>query len=259
MARRLDKSDTRLSSPQSTKASFFSQGSENLNLFQTSQTTKFSPDRAIISQRACTTMPSFDSPFGNDDPWAVAKTRFIADLDDKERELFHNASLENLYYSASNVNRQDSENSKTRITIRKLGPLVSAIENYGKALDTFSNIAPLYLAPIWGSIRVVLVVAGAHGKFYDRIVDTLERIGDILPRFRKLLPLSLPFFVPLPQRYSYIFRGLRTHLRSTKASTAYPSTVECLSRHHRALHQIPTINPRTEGLSLSKDSQAITL
>jgi hypothetical protein len=200
-----------------------------------------------------------------DDPWAIAKTRFLADLDDKERELFHNASLENLYYSASNVNYQDAENSKTRITIRKLGPLVSAIENYGKALDTFSNIAPLYLAPIWGSIRVVLVVARAHGKFYDRVVDTLERIGDILPRFRKLLSSSLDsllpslYFVRLPSSILKVFRGLRTHLRSTKTSTTYPGFVECLSRHHRALHNIPTSNPATKSLFFSKDSQAIIL
>lgn len=126
---------------------------------------------------------------GNNDPWTIAKTRFLADLDDKERELFLNATLENLYYSTSNADRQDAENSKTRATTRKLGPFVSAIENYGKALDTFSNIAPLYLAPIWGSIRVVLVMARAHGRFYDRMVDTLERIGDILPRFREW-----PFF-----------------------------------------------------------------
>ncbi|TVY39940.1 hypothetical protein LOCC1_G005838 [Lachnellula occidentalis] len=129
-------------------------------------------------------VPAPAPALGNDDPWTIAKTRFLAALDNKERELFLNATLENLYYNTSNADRQDSGDSKTRTTSRKLGPFVSAIENYGNALDTFSNIAPLYLAPIWGSIRVVLVMARAHGKFYDRIVDTLERIGDILPRFR---------------------------------------------------------------------------
>ena len=123
----------------------------------------------------------------DDDPWALAKARFLSDLDPEERELFDKATLENIYYSASNVDRDDAEKSKTRILVRKLGPLVSAIESYGKAFDTFANIAPLYLSPIWGCIRVVLVVASVHGKFYDGIVDTLSRIGDILPRFRKLL------------------------------------------------------------------------
>lgn len=57
------------------------------------------------------------------------------------------------------------------------------MEDYGKALDAYANIASLYLAPIWGSIRVVLVIANTHAKFYYRILDTLGRIGDILPRF----------------------------------------------------------------------------
>jgi hypothetical protein len=125
----------------------------------------------------------------DDDPWTLAKNRFIEDLDPKEQDLFRNATLENIYYGASNVDRDDSEKSKARLVARKLGPLVSAVESYGKALDTFTNIAPPYLAPIWGCIRVVLVVAKAHGRFYDRIVDTLGRIGDIIPRFRKFKPL----------------------------------------------------------------------
>ncbi|KAL2064621.1 hypothetical protein VTL71DRAFT_3758 [Oculimacula yallundae] len=121
---------------------------------------------------------------GSDDPWALAKARFLSDLDPSERELFNNATLENLYYATSNSNRDDAEKSRTRGVATKLGPLVSAIESYGKALDTFAQIAPLYLAPIWGSIRVVLILARSYGKFFERVVDTLGRIGDILPRFR---------------------------------------------------------------------------
>jgi hypothetical protein len=123
--------------------------------------------------------------FSDNDPWTLATSRFLEDLDTKEQELFRNATLENIYYSASNLDRDDSENSKARLVSRKLGPLVAAIESYGKALDTFTNIAPLYLAPIWGSIRVVLVVARAHGRFYERILETFCRIGDVIPRFRE--------------------------------------------------------------------------
>lgn len=120
-----------------------------------------------------------------DDPWQIAKSRFLEDLDPSERQLFENATLENLYYSTSNLERADAEESKTRNVARKLGPLVSAIESYGSALDTYAQIAPLYLAPIWGSIRVLLVLAKKHGKFFEKVLDTLNRIGDILPRFRE--------------------------------------------------------------------------
>ena len=127
---------------------------------------------------------------GSDDPWELAKARFLNELDPTERDIFNNATIENLFYTTSNANRADAERSRIRSISQKLGPLVSAIESYGKALDVFSQIAPLYLSPIWGSIRVVLVIARTYGKFYQRIVDTLGRIGDILPRFRKLWPPS---------------------------------------------------------------------
>ena len=120
------------------------------------------------------------------DPWELAKSRFLEDLDPHEKDLFNKATLENIYYSTSNTNRDDAEKSKTRTIVRRLGPLVSAIESYGGAFDAFAQISPQYLSPIWGSIRVVLVMAGSYTRFYDKIVDTLSRIGDILPRFREL-------------------------------------------------------------------------
>ena len=125
------------------------------------------------------------------DPWLIAKKRFLSDLDDKERSLFDKATLENLYYTSSNEQKDDQKSSKTRSTIQKLQPLISALRDYASSFDAIANIAPLYLAPIWGSIRVVLVLANNHGKFYERIADTFGRIGDLLPRFRECLFFSL--------------------------------------------------------------------
>lgn len=122
------------------------------------------------------------------DAWDIAKARFLEGLDQVEKAAFHDATPENIFYAASNVEREDQRESKTRSLFTKLQPLVSAVEDYGKAMDTFPNIAPLYLAPIWGSIRVMLVIASNHGRFYTRVIDTFGHIGDILPRLRKSLP-----------------------------------------------------------------------
>jgi len=123
------------------------------------------------------------------DPWLLAKQRYLEGLEPHEKTLFHEATLENLYYGTSNF-EQDDRNSKSRKVIQKLQPLVEKIEDYGKALDAYVNIAPMYLSPIWGSIRVLMVIARTYGKFYNRIVETLGRIGDVLPRFRKSIPIS---------------------------------------------------------------------
>jgi hypothetical protein len=121
------------------------------------------------------------------DAWDIAKARFLEELDDKEKATYNEATAENIFYAASNIQREDQRESKTRSLLANLQPLVSAVEDYGKAMDTLANISSLYLAPIWGSIRVVLVIASNHGRFYNRMIDTFGRIGDILPRFRKLL------------------------------------------------------------------------
>lgn len=118
------------------------------------------------------------------DAWKIAKARFQHGLSAEEQALFESATIENIFYSASNVQRKDESNSKTRSALEKMRPLLGALEDYGKALDTYTQTAPLYLAPIWGSIRVVMALASLHGKFYSRILDTFARIGEVLPRLR---------------------------------------------------------------------------
>jgi hypothetical protein len=117
------------------------------------------------------------------DPWLLAKDRYLADLDDDERVLFHKATIENIYYKTSNETR-DERSRKASSAIRKLQPLVAALRDYGEALDVCTNISPLPLAPIWGSIRILLVLAEKYDKYYNRIADVLGRIGDLLPRFK---------------------------------------------------------------------------
>ena len=116
------------------------------------------------------------------EPWTLARDRYLESLEPDERPLFTEATIENLFHKTSNIQRADRISSKTRNAAEKLQPLVNKIEGFGKALDTFTSIAPLLVAPIWGSLRVVLVVAQKFTKFYEKIIDTLGRIGDILPR-----------------------------------------------------------------------------
>lgn len=127
------------------------------------------------------------------DAWKIAKARFLDGLNDRERTIFNQATIENLFYSASNDERKDRDESRARLVLGKIQPLVSAVEDYGKAMDTYANIASVYIAPIWGSIRVLLAIANGHSKFYSRMIDTFSRIGDILPRFSKFMTSLLAY------------------------------------------------------------------
>jgi hypothetical protein len=77
------------------------------------------------------------------DPWDVAKSRFLENLDEDERRLFNEATAENLFYKTSNLQKRDQDESKTRAAFQSMQPLMSAIEDYGKAMDAYSNIASL--------------------------------------------------------------------------------------------------------------------
>lgn len=131
--------------------------------------------------------PSASSPSGalvlhQTDPWLLARDRFFEDLTPEERVLFTYASPENLFYKTSNAERENKDSSKMRAVSRTLEPLVDVIQEYGKAMDVYSNASSAILCPLWGSIRVLMVLAQSYGKFFDMIVEELHHIGEVLPR-----------------------------------------------------------------------------
>jgi hypothetical protein len=105
-----------------------------------------------------------------------------------------------LFYQSSGTFDKLKTDSKLRKCQLKLQPLIGAVSEYGKALDVYTNCYPLVLAPIWGSLRVVLQVrddrlrvlttqltfktARRFRKYFDRLVDIFTQIGDSLPRYR---------------------------------------------------------------------------
>ena len=105
-------------------------------------------------------------------------------LSEEEKALYAAASPEAILYNSSAAQRIHSSSSNSIKIADKLRPLIGAIEQYGKALDIYTNTYSLVLSPLWGSIRIVLLLASEYSKYFDRIVDMFARIGDVLPRFR---------------------------------------------------------------------------
>lgn len=123
-------------------------------------------------------------PF-KDDAWSIARDRYTEDLTEEEKQAFDTATLETIYYDANVTEKTHRAGSSSRALFEaKIKPFLSAIEQYGEALDIYSNSYSLILCPLWGSIRVVLQIAREFGKYFDRLVDMFKCIGHILPRFR---------------------------------------------------------------------------
>ncbi|KAF1829093.1 hypothetical protein BDW02DRAFT_602854 [Decorospora gaudefroyi] len=117
-------------------------------------------------------------------PWEIAKARFLDGLTPAESKQFQEATPENLFYGASSAQKRHATDSRSWLLQERLSSLVDAIEDYGKALGVFFNTHGLILSPLWGSLRIILHIAGEAEKFQERLTDMLAQIGDVLPRFR---------------------------------------------------------------------------
>lgn len=93
-----------------------------------------------------------------DDAWTQARERFVEDLDEPERAMFANASFENIFYSASAAQKTHQVASRSRHMAANMNALLTGIDEWGKALDVYSNASAMLLCPLWGSIRVLIHV-----------------------------------------------------------------------------------------------------
>ncbi|KAI9654606.1 MAG: hypothetical protein M1831_005367 [Alyxoria varia] len=122
--------------------------------------------------------------FSELDPWERAKRRFLDGASAEQLHLFESATLEGIYYDACNAEKRHGQDSLLRKTQSKLNPLVNALEGFSPALTTYANASSSILCPLWGSIRVVLILSRATQKYFDELLSLLERVGYALPRFR---------------------------------------------------------------------------
>lgn len=93
------------------------------------------------------------------EPWEVAKSRFISGLTAENQAAFTSATLENLFHRSSAIFQGYQIDSTLWRAQIKLKPLLDAFEEYGKALDVYANMSSLIMGPLWGSLRVVLLVS----------------------------------------------------------------------------------------------------
>ena len=90
--------------------------------------------------------------------WERARERFLEDLDEPEQRIFADASLENIFYSASAAQKTHEDGSRSRYLASKLNSLLAGIDQFGKALDVMSQ-ASLVTSLLWGSLRIIIHVS----------------------------------------------------------------------------------------------------
>ena len=121
-------------------------------------------------------------PLGNHripDAWTRAKDRFIGDLSEDEKKLYHQATPEAILYEVSAIDKRHQDGSRSRKVLEKMQGFVNGVEQYGKALDVYANTYPLVMSPLWGSFRVILIVRGlvAQSLHFVDAHSSPERVG----------------------------------------------------------------------------------
>lgn len=106
-------------------------------------------------------------------PWEDAKVKFLAGLSPEDVARFIAATPENLFYDASTAQKKHAQQSRSWLMQERVSSLVDAINDYGKALDVYSNSYGLILCPIWGSLRIVLQVCF---EFCDSVFKNLQAL-----------------------------------------------------------------------------------
>lgn len=159
--------------------------------------------------------------------WEQARERFAKDLEEPERLMFAEASLENIFYSASAAQKSHQNSSRSRNLASKLDVLLAGIDQYGKAMDVFSQASP-FLCPLWGALRVVIHLSCQLQRYFAILIDMFEHIGDVLPRFETYEALfsSNPWLMQsLSNVYLNILEfctSVKTAFKKERKSGSYP-------------------------------------
>ena len=89
--------------------------------------------------------------------WDVAKTAFVG-LSDEDRQLFEFTTADDARLAVKDAQTLYDKEHKHRKVWRCINAIVAGVETYAMAMDVFVNTSPLFLAPIWGTVRILMQV-----------------------------------------------------------------------------------------------------
>ncbi|KAF3009103.1 hypothetical protein E8E14_009642 [Neopestalotiopsis sp. 37M] len=149
-----------------------------------------------------------------------AKREFKNELDDEKlyHDILQTTSIDQVYEAMNKLQAEQLRTGGLR-HLAKIGPYLTRIADYSKAVETFVQVKPDILALIWGPIVLLLQWASALKTSFDAIVNTTEDIGLALPEFdqmaklfpdnRQIQDVLLLFFKDILEFYRLAFRFFR--------------------------------------------------
>jgi hypothetical protein len=113
-----------------------------------------------------------------------AKTDFEKDLNNPRLldQIKQTTSMQQVYEAALKIQAEQGKTGALR-HFRKIEPYLQRLRQFESVVDMFAQTKADLLCPIWGSIKLLLVLTGTLSQSFDAIRDIMSDIGNRLPLF----------------------------------------------------------------------------
>ncbi|KAF8465685.1 hypothetical protein BDZ91DRAFT_849190 [Kalaharituber pfeilii] len=115
-----------------------------------------------------------------------ALDNFTAKLSKEQIEEFQNSGSIRDVYICIEALEEKHRQSRTLRYLARVNPYLEGLQQYAKVIDVIVQIKPEIMAIVWVCMRFILQAASDHLAFFEKLVETFERIGENLPRQQRL-------------------------------------------------------------------------
>lgn len=94
-------------------------------------------------------------------------------------------SIGQVHTVIKNLQTAQEKSGKLR-HLSRIEPFLLRLSDLAGVIEVFVQVKPDILALLWGPIKLILLWTSEWQQGYDAIVKTIERIGELLPRFNEI-------------------------------------------------------------------------
>ena len=141
--------------------------------------------------------------------WRKVIARYQEELEEDScyRDILELGSLENLLYHAQAIKSMLPQDTAALKSLNRLGPMLKLVDDFSAVIAPYFGADAKLTTLVWGSIRLMLTLASSTGDTLQLILDMLEELGLMLPRFKayeNTLPMDKALETALLDVYSEV-------------------------------------------------------
>lgn len=101
------------------------------------------------------------------------------------RDVLAATSIEQVHTVIKTLQTAQEKSGSLR-HLSRLEPFLQRLSDLAGVIEVFVQVKPDILALLWGPIKLILLWTSDWRQGYDAIIKTIERVGEVLPRFGEI-------------------------------------------------------------------------